>query len=191
VTYHYNSLLDLVALTPADRLCQFVAVPDASSDFVSEIRDRCENASRQEVPLDLRESEVKQVQPKRVRGRGMNPHVGKLDQRRPDGVYILWVDRLSAVTSISSFRPASHDVAQEFGEGGAGVRGHGLGDHFARLGIERGKQQPRASASAQSRAARHGRARVATRDQGVLGPEWPSSSLASESPARIAYPPLR
>lgn len=73
----------------------------------------------------------------------MNPHVGMLDQQRPDGLRLMDRQVIRGHVNLWSFR-GGHDVAQEFYEGGARVPGHGLAEHFTRLGIERGKQQQRA-----------------------------------------------
>lgn len=116
--------------------------------------------------------------------------VGMLDQKPPDGLRLMGRQLRRDHVSLSSLRPAGHDFAQEFDQGGTRVPVHRLAEPFARLGIERGKQQERTAPVVLMPLGAATRERQATRDRNARGPECQFSSPASESPARGAYPPL-
>lgn len=71
-----------IAIGPADRLRDFVEVPDVATDLTSEVGDGRKDATCQEVPLNLGKPELDLIQPRRVGGREMHLHVRKTQSNR-------------------------------------------------------------------------------------------------------------
>ena len=69
---------------------------DISTNLASQVGDGRKDAARQDVALDLREPQLDLIQPRRIGGREMQPHVRMREQ---EGAHRLcFVRRLSAIT---------------------------------------------------------------------------------------------
>ena len=86
-----------IAIAPADRFRRLVVVPDVATNLAREVRDGREDAAGEEVAFDLRKPEFDLVEPRGI-GRGeVEMHVG-MSSRNVRTAWVLWVDRLSAIT---------------------------------------------------------------------------------------------
>src|SRR5262245_16289308 len=132
-----------IAITPADRLRRLVVVTDVATNLPREVWDRREDASGQEVALDLGKPQLDLVEPRRVGRREMQVDVRMVQQK---GAHRLRLVRRQVVRDHMNFtalRLAGYDLAQEVDKRGAGVARHGLAEHFAGFRVERREQRQR------------------------------------------------
>ena len=69
-----------VPIVPADRFRLFVVVTNVFPDPARQVGDGREDAAGQQIALDLGEPEFHLVQPRRVGGREVQPHLLMCDQ---------------------------------------------------------------------------------------------------------------
>ena len=132
-----------VAIAPADRLGGFVVVANVFPNSAREVLHRCEDATGQQVALDLRKPEFDLIEPRRVRRREMDPDTGMLGEKRADGLRLVRGQVVGDDMDLSLLRLTGDNVAEERDERRAGVAWDRLAQDLAGAGIERGKQGQR------------------------------------------------
>src|SRR5207249_1430415 len=135
-----------IAIAPANRLRCLVVVSDVRANAAREIGYRREDASSQQVALDLRKPQLDLVEPRRIGRAEVQPDLRMVDEEGANGLCLVgrqvveeYVDRLRA-------RRTRHDLAQKVDEGGAGMTRYRLADDLAGLRIQGRKQRERAVA---------------------------------------------
>ena len=71
-----------IAVTPSNRFRRLVVVPDVPANLPREVSHGRKDAPGEEISFDLREPEFDLIEPRRVRRREMQPHIGVRDQER-------------------------------------------------------------------------------------------------------------
>ena len=133
-----------ISIAPADRLRRLVVVPDVPTDLPREIVDRGEDATGEQIPFDLGEPEFDLIQPRGIRRREVQAHVGVRDQDGPHRLRLVGREIVENHVNLAPRRLTGDDVAEELDKGRAGVSRHGLREQRAGPRVERGKERQRA-----------------------------------------------
>lgn len=117
---------------------------DVAHEFLLEVFDRREDASRDDIALDLGEPELDLVQPRRVGRREMQAHRRMGLQKFGDPRGLVRREIVRNHMDLHALGLIGHEVRQERDELLEGVALRRLAQHLARLGIERGVEGERA-----------------------------------------------
>ncbi len=85
-------------------------MPDVLRDLALQIRDRREDAAREDVALDLGEPELDLIQPRRVRGREVQLHTAMLGEERPHGLRLVGQEIVKNDVDLAPLRLRRDDV---------------------------------------------------------------------------------
>jgi hypothetical protein len=97
-----------VAVNPADRFGIFVIPSDVSTNLPRKVRDRGEDAAREQVAFDLRKPEFDLVEPRGIRRREVQVHGRMVEQKGADRLGL--VLRASRQWERSLSRSTGRDV---------------------------------------------------------------------------------
>src|SRR5215470_14830387 len=128
-----------IAIAPADRLRRLVVMPDVPTNLLREIGDRGEDAPGEQIPFDLGEPEFDLIEPRRIRRREVQPHIGVRDQEGAHRLGLVGGEIVEDYVDLTTLRLAGDDVAEKLDKSRTGVPWHGLREHFAGPRIERGE----------------------------------------------------
>jgi hypothetical protein len=115
-----------ISIAPANRRRRLVVLPDVPTSFPREVGDRGEDAPGEQIPFDLGEPELDLIEPRRIRGREVQPHVGVRDQEGPHRLRFVGRQIVENHVDLAPLRLTGNDVAEERNKGRAGVPRHGL-----------------------------------------------------------------
>ena len=110
-----------VAVAPANRFRRLVVVPDVTTNLAREVRDRGEDAAREQIAFDLRKPEFDLIEPGRVGRREMQMDVRVREEKGPHGLGLVRRQIVGNHVNLSSLRLRGHDVAEELDKGGTGM----------------------------------------------------------------------
>ena len=133
-------------------------MPDVTKDFSSEIVEGGEDASGDDLPLDLGEPDFDLVKPRRVGGCKMNADLGMMDQKVFDGFGFVGREIVGDDVDLASEGLGGNDWGKKVDELGAGIALSGLAKDLSASGIK-------------GRVKRKGSVAVILKTMG-LGPAW-------------------
>ena len=116
-------------------------MPDVLHDLALQIRGRREDAACHDVALDLGESELDLIQPRRLRGREVQLHTAMLGEERPHRLRPVGRELVENDVDLAPRRLRRGDVREERQKVGACVPRGGLPDHLGGLGVQRGVER--------------------------------------------------
>jgi hypothetical protein len=123
-------------VSPFDGSSRLVVVPDVTKDFSSEILERGEDASGDNLPLDLGEPDFDLVEPGRIGGSKMNAELGIIGQEIVDEFGFVGREIVSDDMDLASAGLGGHDLGQKVDKLGAGMALSGLAEDFSASGIK-------------------------------------------------------
>lgn len=133
------SALGIVVL-PLQRLRGLVVLTDVAHELLVQVLERGENAAADDVALDAREPVLDLVEPRRVGGRVVNPHVRVFGQEGLDQLGLVAADVIADDVDLAALRLSADNVADEADELLAGVARSGHAQDFAGGGVQGGEQ---------------------------------------------------
>ena len=86
---------------------------DIATNLASQVRDRGEDAARQEVALNLRKPQFHLVEPRRVRRREVQPHVRMFEQEGAHGLGLVGREIIRDDVNLAPLRLSGDDISQE------------------------------------------------------------------------------
>ena len=135
-----------ILVDPADRSCGFVVVAYVAHELARQILYRSEDASRNNVALNLGKPNFDLVEPARV-GRGVvdpNSGVGLKEVKNSLGLVCTQV--IGNNVDLATCRLTRHDLGKEIDELGAGVTWAGFSQHLSALSVQSTVERKRSMA---------------------------------------------
>jgi len=111
-------------------------VTDVAHELVGEVFHRGEDTPRNDVAFDLAKPQFDLIEPRRIGGGNVQPHVGVLSQEVRHSRGLVRREIIGNHMNLFAAWLARHDVGQKGDELLGGMAHGGLSEYFAGLGIE-------------------------------------------------------
>lgn len=109
---------------------------DVAQELFGEVFHRDEDAPRNDVVFDLAEPQFHLIEPRRIGGGKVQPHVWGLSQEVCHSRGLVRREIIGNLMNLFARGLTRHDVSQKGDELLGGMAHGGLSEHFAGLGIE-------------------------------------------------------
>src|SRR5687767_15224713 len=126
-----------IAVGPADRLRFVVVAPDVASNLAREIRNGAEDATREQVALNLRKPEFNLIEPGGIGGREVEMDAGMRVEERVHALRFVGRKVIDNHMNLPTAWLRRDDVAEKLDERRTRVARHRLADDLAGGRIQR------------------------------------------------------